>query len=206
MALVTGYASLVTNVQTYLARSDLAADVPGFIQNFEERFYRSQKNYGFWLEQSLSTAIASSVIAIPTGFLQLRVAYVSGNQSSRLEMVSLEQLYGTYPRGGYTGVPVWIARDGSNFVFGPEPDSDYTIKGNYWKKPELLRNFASDAAAHWLIVNAPDLCLYGALLEAEPFLKNDSRIAVWSDFYSSALKDYRDLMEGRTTVGFEVLG
>ena len=206
MSLITGYASLVTNVQRYLARSDLADDVPGFIQSWEERFYRSPKNFGYWMDATLSGTIASNVLAVPAALLQLKVAYVSGNPASRLEQVSLEQLYGTYPRNSYTGIPVWIARDGNNFVFGPEPDSAYTIGGTYWAKPTLLRSYASDSAAHWIILNAPDLPLYGALLEAESFLKNDGRIAVWSQMYSAALQDYRDLMAGRLTVGFEVLG
>jgi hypothetical protein len=35
--------------------------------------------------------------------------------------------------------------------------------------------------------------LYGALLEAEPFMKNDPRITVWQSFYARAEQDYRDL-------------
>lgn len=195
MALVTGYTSLVSNVQTYLARSDLASDVQGFVQNFEERFYRSPRNFGRWMEQSLTATISSSAISVPSDYLQLKVAWINGSPSSRLEFVSPEQLYGRYPRGESTGMPVWMARNGSSFVFGPEADSAYTVRGIYYAKPTLLRNYASDAAAHWLIVNAPDLLLYGSLLEAEPFLKNDSRIVVWKSFYADALKDYRDLME-----------
>jgi hypothetical protein len=60
-----------------------------------------------------------------------------------------------------------------------------------YAKPTLLRSFASDAAAHFLIVNAPDLLLYGALLEAEPFLKNDARVGLWKSAYDIALEAYR---------------
>ncbi len=198
MALVTGYSSLVTSVQSYLARSDLASEVPGFIQNWEERFYRQPRNHGRWMEVALNSTISSSVIAVPADYLNLKVVYCNGSPASRMELVSLEQLYGRYPRGDWTGTPVWLARDGANFVFGPEPDSTYTIKGAYWGKPTVMRSFASDAAAHWIIVNAPDLALYGALLEAEPFLKNDSRIGVWKTFYADALSDYRDLMSSES--------
>lgn len=194
MAVITSYSTLVTAVQDYLARGDLSTFVPNFVQNCEQRFYRSPKNWGKWMEQSLSSTISSSVIAVPSDYLQLRVAYVNGSPSSRLEFVSLEQLYGRFPRGSDTGIPQWIARDGTNFVFGPAPDSDYTIKGSYFGKPTALRSYAGDAAAHWLILNAPDLLLYGALLEAEPFIKNDSRMAVWSAMYAAAVKDYRDMI------------
>lgn len=193
MAVISGYTSLQTAVTDYLARSDLSSFVPNFVQNWEERFYRQPKNFGRWMETALDLTIASNVAAVPSDYLGLKYAYVNGSPSSRLDRVSLNQLYGRYPRGGDTGRPGWISRDTSNFVFGPIPDSDYNIKGVYWAKPTLIRNFAGDAAAHWLIVNAPDLVLYGALLEAEPFMKNDARTEVWAGFYKQALSDYREL-------------
>lgn len=198
MALVTSYSSLISNVQTYLARGDLAADVPGFVQNWEEKFYRAPKNHGRWMEQALSATIASNVIPVPNDYLNLKNVYVNGSPSSRLEFVGLEQLLGRYPRGSGNSIPSWMARERTNFIFGPEPDSAYLIQGTYWAKPTVMRSYAGDAAAHWIIVNAPDLPLYGALLEAEPFLKNDSRILIWKSFYDNALKDYRDLMESES--------
>lgn len=192
MAVTTSYTTLLTTVQDYLARSDLATFAPNFVQNFEEKFYRQPMNFGRWMETALNGTIASNVLALPTGYLGLKYAYVDGSPSSRLERVSLDQLIGRYRRGGDTGRPMWIAREVGNFIFGPVPDSDYTIKGVYWQKPTAMRDYASDAAAHWLIVNAPDLCLYGALLEAEPFVKNDARFPMWKTLYDLALKDYRD--------------
>lgn len=208
MALVTSYSSLVTSVQNYLARGDLATDAPGFIQNWEEKFYRAPKNWGRWMEQELSETIASGVIPVPADYLQLQVAWVVGNPSTPLSFVTLEELYGRYPRGNDTGLPRWMSRSGSEFVFGPQADDNYDIEGLYWGKPTLLRSFSADAAAHWLIVNAPDIPLYGALLEAVPFLKNDNRIPVWQAFYKDALQDYRDMMQSElhTQPAVEVLG
>lgn len=205
MAVVTGYTSLLTAVQDYLARSDMASFAPNAVQNWEERFYRQPRNWAAWMDASLSSAIASSVIAVPSGFLGWKHVYVDGSPASRLEPVTLEQLLGTYPRGGDTGIPRWIARDGSNFIFGCEPDSNYTIKGTYRAKPTALRSYASDAAAHWLIVNAPDLCLYGAMAEAEAFIKNDSRVGLWKGLYEEALNDYRAMWRKQEGSGREVL-
>jgi hypothetical protein len=57
----------------------------------------------------------------------------------------------------------------------------------------LLRNFSADAAAHWLIVNAPDLVLYGSLCESAPYLRADARLATWKSLYAEALNDYQSL-------------
>jgi hypothetical protein len=211
VAVITTYTGLQTSVADWLARAagSLGGYVPNFIQNWEERFYRQPRNWGRFMEASFAGTIASSVLAVPSDYLGLKYAYVDASPASRLDRASLNQLYGSYPRSGCTGRPRLIARDLENFVFGPAPDSEYDIAGVYYAKPTPMRSAAADAAAHWIIVNAPDIALYGALLEATPFLKNDSRIAVWQSYYSQALQDYRDMIRDEDVSGspvFEVLG
>lgn len=200
MAVISSYTTLDAAVDAYLARSDLSDYVPNFIQNFEERFYRQPKNFGKWMESALSVAI-STTAALPSDYLALKIAYLSGKENAPLIPSTVDQVLQKYPRAGNSGLPKWIARDAETFIFGPVPDSGYTLAGTYFAKPTLLRNYASDAAAHWLIVNAPDLLLYGALLEAQPFLMNDKRINVWQVFHDRALQDYRDLMRAQNMSG-----
>lgn len=208
MAVILGYTDLLSAVADWLAKSNLTTAIPGFVQNWEERFYRQPKNFGRWMEFALSDTIASSVIPIPDDYLALKYAYIDTNPAQRLDRVTLNQLYGTYPRNMSTDLPRWIARDVGNFVFGPPPDSTYDVKGVYWAKPAPMRDFPSDADDHWLIVNAPDLVLYGSLLEAQPYLRNDARLPVWQQMYGTALQDYRDLFtkeEGSGSPVMEVL-
>lgn len=204
MAVVTSYTTLQTAIADWLARSDLTSFIPNFVQNWEADFLREPKNFGRWMETSADSAISSSVLAVPDAYLGLKYAYVSGSPSSRLDRMSLNQLYGRYPRGGDTGLPGWIAREGSNFVFGPAPDSDYTVHLVYWAKPTLIRDFASDAAAHWIIQNAPDIAIYGSLIAAEPFLQNDKRLAMWQAMYDRALASYRNLQRDEDVSGSPV--
>jgi hypothetical protein len=198
---ITGYATLQTSVADWLAKSNLTSFIPAFIQNFEERFLRQPRNYGKWMESSALSVSFSSTATVPTDYLSARIFYLNGQVRRPLVVSSLEQLYAKYPRGGSSGIPAWIARDGANFVFGPVPNGTFTLNGTYYAKPVLLRNFASDAAAHFLIVNAPDLLLYGALLEAVPFIKDDNRIPIWQGFFDRALQDYRDLMKAQNFSG-----
>jgi hypothetical protein len=193
LAVISGYSTLLTEVASWLARSDLSAAIPGFVQNWEERFYRNPKNYGQWMVSALSVSF-SDTATVPTDFLSLRIAYLDGQSNTPLAPMSLDQVLQAYPRTS-SGQPKWIARDGANFVFGPAPSATYTLNGSYYAKPALLRNFASDAAAHFLIVNAPDLLLYGALLEAQPYVMNDKRIPVWAAAYDLALTEYRALIK-----------
>lgn len=190
--IVGSYSSLLEQVAFYLDSPKLAPYVNGFVQNWEERFYRDPKNFGRWMEVSLDSTIAASVIPVPDDYLGLKYAYVIGAPSARMDRMSINQLYGTFPRGGPTDTPNWIGREGDNFVFGPEPDAAYQIHLLYWGKPDTMRA-AATTNDHWLIVNAPDLALYGALLEAQPFMLADERLGIWGTLYQNALQAYRDL-------------
>lgn len=196
MAVIAGYTTLQTAVADYLARSDLTSFLPNFIQNWEERFYRQSDNWGSWMESALNVTITNSLGPVPADYLGLKTAYISGQSGPPLKRISLEQLYSRYPRVSSNGTPRYISRDGANFVFGPSTSSG-TLVGTYYAKPTVMRNYTTggaDAAAHFLIVNAPDLCLYGSLLEAEPFIKNDQRLPVWGQLYDAAVSSYRARM------------
>jgi hypothetical protein len=54
----------------------------------------------------------------------------------------------------------------------------------YYAKPDAL---SDSNASNVFMANAPDALLYGALVEAEPYLMNDARIQVWSSFYANAV-------------------
>lgn len=192
MAVTSSYTTLLANVADYLARSDLSSQIPVFVQNFEERFLRDPENWGSWMESALSVVISSNVAAVPATYLGLRIAYIGSGPP--LKRVSLEQLYARYPRGGgSSGNAAFIARNGTNFEFGPVSVSG-TLVGTFYAKPTVLRSYSTggaDAIAHFLIVNAPDLLLYGSLLEAMPFIKDDERVALWVAAKNDAVEKYR---------------
>lgn len=200
MAVTSSYSTLLTNIATWLSRGDLTADIPTMVQAWEERFFRQPRNYGPWMTTTTLSVAFTTTAAVPADFLAARILYINGQVQKPLVVSSLEQLLLAYPRAGSTGTPKWIARDGAAFIFGPAPSGSYTLNGSYYAKPAPLRTYATggaDAVAHFLIVNAPDLLLYGALVEAESFTKNDNRIALWQTKYSESLSDYRDLMKAQ---------
>lgn len=189
MAIISSYTTLQTAVADYLARSDLSAFIPNFVQVFEEDFYREPQNWTSWMETALSASISNGVAAVPTDYLGLKIAYISGQTSAPLKRISLDQLYQRFPRSLGNGQAVYISRNGANFEFGPEA-SDGTLAGTYYAKPDLLRDDAD--GINFLITDCPDLCLYGSLLAATPFLQNDKRIPVWQDMYNRAVVSYRN--------------
>lgn len=187
MAIITSYATLQTAIADYLARSDLTTFLPNFTQAWEEDFLREPLNWASWMEADLSETITGGVAGVPDDYLGLRIAYISGQNSAPLKRISLDQLYQRYPRSSSSGVPCYIARNGANFQFGPIPSDGGSLVGTYYAKPDPIRT-----TSNFLLTDCPDLCLYGSLLAAEPFLKNDARVALWQAMYERQLASYRN--------------
>lgn len=179
MAAITSYATLKTEIAAFLHRSDLTSEIPGFIQLGELRIYRDLRVRQ--METALSSAISSGVVALPTGYMELKYAYVSGSPAQKLERKDAEWIYHNYPTRSSDGKPKFIAREASNFIFGPYPDSAYTITGVYYKK---LTSIVTSEEANWLITDVPDLILFASLCEAAPWLMNDERTGVWEAKYA----------------------
>lgn len=165
----------------YLARSDLTTFIPNFVQNAENKLYRSLNLRNE--ETALNVSITSGVAAVPSDFKALKFAYYDGTPTEQLKWVSIEELYNDYPdRSSTTSYPALISREGSNFVFSPVA-SDGTLRGIYYAKQDPLRT--TDGS--WYVQNAADVLLYASLLEAAPFIQDDARIAVWQQFFDDAV-------------------
>lgn len=61
---------------------------------------------------------------------------------------------------------------------GVDLDFDY-----YAKIPAL----SASVQTNWLILDAPDVYLYGSLLEAAPYLNNDPRIVTWQGLLTAGM-------------------
>ena len=178
MSNITTWATLKTEVANQLNRTDLTNDVPFFIQLAEFRIYRELRVRQ--METTFSSAISSGVIALPTGYRQLKYAYIDGTPVQKLERKDAEWIHYNYPTRSASSKPFYIAREASNFIFGPYPDSAYTVKGVYYKQLDLL---SDSNTSNWLITDAPDLIYFAALCEAKPWLGDDERIAIWERKY-----------------------
>ena len=58
----------------------------------------------------------------------------------------------------------------------------------YFYKPEYLSG--TNSSNLWL-ADTPDLLLYAALGEAEPYLMNDERLATWASMYDRGVNALR---------------
>lgn len=176
---ITNYDGLKATVASYLARTDLTEQIPDFIQLAEIRLRRELRLRQMLTSVTTSTTGGDSTVALPSDFLQLRDLFVVTNPVRSLNFVS-PSVFSRNGRVTESGLPVFYTIIGSEFKFAPAPDTDYTLEMLYYAAPEFL---STQTPSNNFLAVCPDLLLYGALAEAEPYLMNDARIQLWSAMY-----------------------
>jgi hypothetical protein len=179
------YAQLKSTLADYLNRDDLTAIVPTFIKLAESKFNRKLR-----VRQMVTRAnatIDTAFFSPPADWLESKEFQLNTNPITKLEFIT--ESYGNELRATrFTagGKPRYYTVVGSQLEFIPTPDTEYQGELTYYAKIPAL----SDAnTSNWLLAYAPDLYLYGALIEAEPYLKNDERVAVWGELYLRVVAD-----------------
>jgi len=195
---ITNYAELQTAVSNWIARSDISTYAPDLIMLGEKWIFRHARTRD--MESALSVTISSGVAAVPTNFVALKHARISGSPSRELKIRPASWIYSQYPNRSAGECPSFIAVEGGNFVFGPAA-GDYTINGTYYAR---LASIASSVNA--LFTANPDLYLFSALAEAEAFIKNDPRVVLWTAKRDSILRDVNnEANESRQGDAMEVM-
>jgi hypothetical protein len=184
MALNT-FAGLKATIADYLNRDDLTAIIPSFITIAEAKFNRKLR-----VRQMITRAegqIETAFFAYPADWLETKEFQLNTNPITRLKFVTEAQgdeLKAT--RYTTVGTPVYYTITGSQLEFIPTPDTTYSAELTYYAKIPAL---SDSNTSNWLLAYAPDLYLYGALIEATPYLKDDERLPVWSQMYVNSLGD-----------------
>lgn len=172
------YTTLSNSLAAWIARDDLSSYIDDFVALGHERLAQEIRIRA--IETALSVTISSGVATIPSNYLELKHAYIDGSPAYPLEIKDSGYVYERYPTRSATAKPRVIADDGASFVFGPYPDSNYIVKGVYFKKPTVLSG--STATNEWTD-NVPDLLLWACLSETGPFIKDEKQTKVWEDKY-----------------------
>lgn len=188
---IATYSELQTAVATWLARSNLTSYIPDLIALGEQRIFRGSDDPLFpsealrvaEMETEGDLTLSAELVAQPTGFLEAKRLFINdATDNTPLDVVSSSSLLTNYPLQT-NGRPKQYAVEGSNFRFRPIPDSSYAAKLLYYKKPDPLATTATNA----VLTALPGAYLYATLLEAQPFIRNDERLAVWARLYAAAI-------------------
>jgi len=195
---INTYATLQTAVANWLDRSDLTDRIPEFISLAEARMNRTVRLSIMLNVDETTLGGAATLIsgtrdyALPSGYLQMVDFHLSTSPITTLSYLTPENMNRMWAgsQGGKplaytifsdnsTGTPIKKVR------LGPSPDSGYTYSMMFYKKIDAL---SVANTTEQMLTDNPDVYLYGALLEAEPFLMNDQRVQLWATAFQESLR------------------
>lgn len=194
-AQATTFTTLQADVRAYLERgASVATDpvvfaqIPRLIRLAEQRIIRELK-----IQQAINVVTGTlqpnkSVYRKPDRWretVSINIGTGTGNNSRKtLFTRAYEYLRAYWPDPTVTDEPLFYTDyNQENWLFAPTPDAAYPFEVVFYQLPELLDD---QTQTNWMTEHIPELLLYATLLEAAPFLKNDERIATWSNLYDRA--------------------
>ena len=188
-ASVMTYDSLVENIQSYLERTDTATleKIPLFIMLAEQTIASQIKFLGN-LTVVESTMVSNQPVIDKPARWHKTVSFnitVAGQRQPVL-LRKYEYLREYWPNATDTGIPAYFADyDYTHWLVAPTPASGYTFEVLYY---ERIQPLDSSNQTNWFTIYAPQALLYGSLLQAMPFLKNDERMAMWQQNYDLIMR------------------
>ena len=184
------YDNLKLEIGDWLNRVDLAAKAPTFIALLEAQVQRTQRVRE--MVTVLDTSLTSNTLALPADYLQMKRIRLTDTSlpSDPLEYASEGELDHIEADIATTtgSQPTAYGIVGSNIRVAPSPDRTYAIEITYYAKLPAL---SSGNQTNWLLAAHPDIYLYGSLMQAAPYLKDDDRIGTWQAIVSTLLEDLR---------------
>ena len=182
------YDNLSANILQYLERSDAAVveQIPNFIMLAEFEIAQEMKSLG--QQQVVEAAMQAGNPIIPKPARWRKTTSFNITVNGKKQPVFLrkyEYLINYAPDTSVTNTPLYYADyDYDNWLVAPTPDQNYQFEVLYY---ERLIPLSSDNQTNWITRNAPNAMLYGTLLQAMPFLKDDQR-QIFQQKYTEAMQ------------------
>ncbi len=178
MAAITTYATLQQGINDFANNPAVEQAVTMLISLFEAKANRELR-----MRDQLVRADATAddeFIQVPTDFREMYSLKLKDTVGiPPLKHIGVEEAK-EMDAGNITGLPRYFTIVGGAIQILPAPSIDTDLEMIYYATIPAL----SDAnTTNWLLIKAPDIYLYGSLLEAEQYLKNDDRIDVWRGQY-----------------------
>jgi hypothetical protein len=181
---ITTYAELKSSIANWLNRDDLTSVIPDFISLTEAGINRDLRHYK--MINRVDATLDSRYVQMPADWLETVRFGITSGTTYRLELISRDDML-EYRQNtsDIAGIPKFYANIGDTIEVFPTPAAEYQMQLQYYAKTPALSDSNTD---NWLLSDAPDIYLYGALVQAAPYLNDDARVQTWAALYSAAMQ------------------
>lgn len=181
------YATLQTDIASYLHRSDLTATIPTFIATAESYIFRE-----LVIKELQTSAVLTSVgeyVTLPTDFSAVnRITVTVGGVERTLDYKSQPDNYTVV-----SGTPVSFSLESDQLrLWGAGTGTECTL----YYTPKI-QNLGASVSTNWLLDNAYDLYLYVGALEGARYVRAQEQIDALTPLVMSALDSVRRFAERR---------
>jgi hypothetical protein len=175
---LTTYDGLIASIRSWLMdRDDLAGVIPDFIALAEADINNRLRLRSMLTEVAFPDAGGD----LPADCVKVRsVARDGYGHLAFASDASVEQ-YSVGLRGGQS---LYWTIEGNRLVIGPEQTGGGTVTLRYYQRIPAL---SASNQTNDVLTRAPGAYLYGALMQAAPFLLEDQRLQTWGTLYSQAI-------------------
>ena len=196
------YDQLKQAIQDYTENDETSFvnNLPVFIRQAEERILKNVQLSLFRKNVSGNMTASNKYLAAPSDFLApFALSFVnSDGDHVFLDFKDVDFVQTFNPDATTTGNPRYYATfDIDNFVLGPTPDSNYAVELHYFYRPASL-TAGSGSGTTWLSENAELCMLYGSLIEAYIYMKDEQDImAQYEKRFMEAIQGLKMFGESR---------
>lgn len=177
-------------IAAWLNRDDLTERLDDFIRLAESTMVRRLRR------KTVRAAITltGAEVPLPAGCAELRSIRLNAGPrlGAPLRIGTYEMVAERANSGPATGTPRLACVVNATLLLAPAPDQPYAAEIVYF---ETLTPLSAANAANSTLLEAPDAYLYGALMEAEPYLENDERAPLWERKFEKALAELESARE-----------
>ena len=183
---INTYTTLNSAIADFLNRDDLTSAIENFISLAESQINRDIRHWKMETRSSGQQSPGDEYSQVPADWMETIRFHITDNGTSPLNLISRAAMSDKRASNeDATGTPTHYTHADSQFQLYPTPSATTNTELLYYAKTQALSSSNSD---NWLLLEAPDVYLYGALLHSAPYLGEDERIAIWAQMYSAAVQ------------------
>ena len=190
---INTFTTLKSAIADFLNRDDLTSAIENFIALSEAQINRDIRHWKVETRASGQQSASDEYSQIPANWMETIRFHITDNGTSPLELISRAAMADKRASNNDAiGTPTHYTHADGQFQFYPTPSSEINTELLYYAKTTAL---SSSNADNWLLLEAPDVYLYGALLHSAPYLGEDERVAVWAQMYSASVSRLNEASE-----------
>jgi hypothetical protein len=206
------YAELEQAIKDYIETDEpsFVANIPNFVRSAEQKIINTVQLPATRRNSTANVIQNNPYLPLPTDFLASYslALFDDDNRYEYLLEKDVNFIREAFPFPPVTGRPTYYALFGPatagspvpiitnelSIILGPTPDKTYTVELHYYAYPESIVT----AGETWLGDNFETVLLYGALIEANMYVKGEQDMAtLYQAQFNEALARLKRLADGK---------